>query len=89
MLIFNSLTRKKFFRPISDLQACQGGPDLQGAASEGGPDLQGAASEGGPDLQGAASEGSPDLQGVASEGSLLVGLNEGLGNKTGFCHVLN
>ncbi len=59
----------------------EGGPDLQGVASEGGPDLQGVASEGDPDLQGVASEGSPDLQGVASEGSLLVGLNEGLGNK--------
>ncbi len=66
MLVFSSLTRKKF--------------------------------------SGRTNEGDPDLQGVASEGSLLVGLNEGLGNKAtirlwvdsrpacrpagNFCHVL-
>ncbi len=32
-------------------------------------------------FSGRTNEGGSDLQGVASEGSLLVGLNEGLGNK--------
>ncbi len=92
MLIFNSLTRKKFldlqgFENLAGLWFSSYGGQVEtlpgpagrlaGRTDEGGPDLQGAASEGGPDLQGVASEGGPDLQGVASEGSLLVGLNEG------------